>query len=636
MGLRYSDEDLPYLQHKVWFVALTILLFLVTVGSRLYYLQIYRGKSYRLISEQTSVREQEVRARRGRILDRGGRVLASSRAYFEIVAIPQKLVDRNRAFIDLAGLIGESYESIRTKYEEKRVGAPPFMPIPLIEDVSFDSVALVLEQHRRDYNPDRSPYLDGIEVRADSLRVYHYPELFSHALGYLKEIDKTELTTMESIFPAKYSLGDMIGANGLEGAYDVALRGQDGVMARVVDARGRSVTGDVDLAILAERASQEPIPGFDLMTTLDLDVQIAAERAMNARRGAVVAMIPQNGEILTLYSSPGYNANRITKNIDKLYWQMINLHEDKFLYNRAVQAAYPPGSIFKPVTALAGLMEEKITIETSFYCGGGMQFGSRRFKCWNAGGHGRVALNKGLAQSCDVYFYNVGLKAGVDGIHRHALTYGLGQKTGIEIAYENKGLIPSSEWKQKRYQQEWIESETLSVAIGQGYDLVTPVQAAKMVAMIANGGRSIVPHMGRTVSDRETGVQSPIEFETGEPVIQAEFLAVIQQGLIDVVHGAGTAKRLRQSPYKIAGKTGTAQVIGHDSGAKQTERTKPHGWFIAYAPYDDPKIAVSVIVENGGGGSSAAAPVAMEVINAYLGKIMPIEPKDPKPHKEAS
>jgi penicillin-binding protein 2 len=257
-----------------------------------------------------------------------------------------------------------------------------------------------------------------------------------------------------------------------------------------------------------------------------------------------------------------------------------------------------------------------------------LRFGRRRFKCWNLGGHGRVSLIRGIAQSCDVYFYNVGLKVGVDALHHYAHRYGLGEKTGIEIAFENPGLIPSTEWKKRRYGRKWIESETLSLAIGQGYNLLTPLQAARMIAMVANGGKPLTPHLGKRLVNPADKSTVKIQTPQGKPILPDRIIGLVQEGVIEVVHGAGTAKRMRASPYKIAGKTGTAQVIGHDSRAKRSQRTKPHGWFVGYAPYDQPKIAVAAIVENGGSGGAAAGPVVMKVIDTYLAKIMPLKKKN--------
>ncbi len=617
-----GDEQVSRISRKVAFLAVIVILFYGIILSRLFYLQIYRGKDYRILSEQISVREEELRARRGLILDRKGKVLADNRSYLEVVIIPQDLGDRDQPLSSLARLIGLTREEIKDKLNRAR-GHPPFFPVVLVSDAPYEMVSRIREYQRPDDLEQGEMVLKGVQVRSTYLRLYRYPELFSHVLGYLKEIDQATLERLskeKSPERERYSMGDLMGAAGVESAYDLDLRGIDGVKARVVDAQGKEIRDNPEIASLAERGSTLPVDGHHLMTTLDFKAQEEAAKALGDRRGAVVALDPQSGEVLVLYSSPGFDGNRIMGEIDREYWKKINLDENKYLYNRAIQAAYPPGSTYKVVGAFAGLETGIIKPESHFGCGGGLQFGNRYFHCWNKGGHGSVEIIRGIMQSCDVFFYNVGLKVGVDGLDEYARKLGLGAKTGIEIPYEQGGLIPSSEWKMKRFKQPWIQSETLSIAIGQGYDLATPLQNARMIAIIANGGRMITPHLGKMVLGNNRQVLRTIETTVGPPFIKPEVLDLIQKGLIGVVHGAGTAGRLRSSPHKIAGKTGTAQVIGYESKAARGERTKDHAWFVAYAPYDDPKIAVSVIVENGGHGGAAAAPVAQAVIDAYLGE----------------
>lgn len=615
-----SDNDVYFLHNKVSYLYLVLLIFIVIVLARLFYLQVYQGGRYRNLSAQISVREGEIKAERGFIFDRNYKILADNRPYFEIVVIPQYLKDKKRTIDSLTSLIPLDREDIKNKLYKARF-EPHFMPVVLVEDAPYEWVATIREYERPYYDEDTPYYLEGVEVIKTSLRKYLYPELFAHALGYLREIDKKTLKKFNEKYLDRYSRGDLMGASGLEKNYDLILRGFDGINARVVDAKGREVKGNPDVELLERRASYAPIAGHHLKTSLDFEAQKAAADALRERRGAVVALDPNTGEVLVLYSSPSFNANRIIKNVDKAYWQKINLDEDRYLYNRTVQAAYPPGSIYKVVTAFAGLDTEKISLKTGFSCHGGMRFGNRFFKCWNKGGHGYVTLLKGIAQSCDVFFYNVGNRVGVDILREYAEKYGLAKKTGIDIPYEQPGLIPTKKWKKKRYNQKWIKSETLSLSIGQGYNLLTPVQAARMVAIIANGGYWVKPHLAKVIVSRGKKVIEEKAIPLGEKVIPDESLKPIRQGLIDVIHGAGTAKRLRKSPYKIAGKTGTAQVIGHDSKVKRSKWTKPHGWFMAFAPYDNPKIAVAVIVENGGSGGAVAGPVAMEVIDTYLSKL---------------
>jgi penicillin-binding protein 2 len=388
-----------------------------------------------------------------------------------------------------------------------------------------------------------------------------------------------------------------------------------------VDARGREVNQTEDLRILQKSATVDPLQGLVLKSTLDFKTQVLAAKLFENKKGALVAMDPRTGEIISLYSSPGFDANRITKNIDKKYLSHINLHEDKILFNRTIQAMYPPASTYKIVTLTAGIESGVIDPEkTSFNCSGGLRFGNRFFKCWRSGGHGRVNTIRALGQSCDVFFYQLGLLVGVDGLAKYAKMFGLNASTGIEIPFEKSGLIPSKEWKKKRYNQDWIESETLSIAIGQSYDLVTPLQNVVVASIVANGGYTIKPHLGKALLDAEGNVVREIKHEkTATELVASKALEWVKKGMIEVVHGQGTAVRLKQSPFKIAGKTGTAQVISHGSKGIKGQSTEAHALFVAFAPYDDPKIAVSVIVEHGRGGSVAAAPIAMQVIDTYLG-----------------
>lgn len=620
MKLRYGmDEDISFLQRKVSILVVIVAVFILTVLGRLYYLQVYRGKIYRNLSEQISVREEELTARRGNIYDRRGTLLADHRPYFEIGIIPQFLTEAEKTITSLSRILSLSPEEIKIKLGEAEASAP-FKPVILVRDAPYDSVVKIREYNRPEDDPEAPIYLGGVVIRTSPLRRYLFPELFSHVLGYLTEIDQKTLDEFKSIYPDRYSLGDLVGATGIEQTYDRDLRGIDGIQARIVDARGREVREDPDLSLLRERASLRPTDGRDLMTTLDFEAQEAAQEAMGERRGAVVALEPSSGDVLVLYSAPGFDANRIMKSVDQPYWRELNIHEDKYLFNRAIQGTYPPGSIHKIVGAFAALNLGLVDLEEKMHCGGGLQFGNRYFKCWRPGGHGAVAFKRGLSESCDVFFYHVGLRVGVDGLREHAQIMGLGLPTGIDMPREKAGLIPSTAWKERRLGQPWIESETLSVVIGQGYNLVTPLQSARMISMIANGGHPLTPQVGKTLIDPNDGGGRKILSREGESVIRKDIRQQIHQALIEVVHGNGTARQLRYSPYKIAGKTGTAQVIGHGSRVVPSERTKPHAWFVAYAPYDDPQIALAVIVENGGGGSAVAAPVAKKIIEAYLAK----------------
>ncbi|MBU1917504.1 penicillin-binding protein 2 [bacterium] len=595
------------------------MLFIFIVLARLYFLQIMKGEHYQNLADETFIRVEETVAKRGNIVDRNGAILADTRTYYEIVMIPQYLDEKEKIIDSLLSILPLTKEDILEKLAAARFEAK-FQPVVIVDDAPYDWVAKVREHILPEYDPQSDFSLNGVDVRFYPLRRYLHPEVFAHALGYLREIDQAALKKAREEQPGVFTMRDLIGAAGLEYAYEIALKGSDGVLARVVNARGREVTTDKDLNVLKKKATVNPKAGQTLMTTIDFNAQLAAYEAFQelGKKGTVVALDPQTGEILALLSYPGFDANRITKNIDKEYWKMINLHEDKYLYNRAIQGMYPPASTYKVIGLTAGIDTGKIDPETKkVSCSGGMHFGNRYFKCWTA--HGTLNTLHGLSRSCDVFFYKLGLALGVDGLAAYAKMFGLGAKTGIEIPYEKSGLVPTSAWKEKRYKQKWYESETLSVSIGQSYNLVTPLQNAVVAAMVANGGYKVWPHLGKALFDQQGSLVNEIKGKT-EPttLVGSKGLEWAKKGMIEVVHGYGTAGRLKQSPNKIAGKTGTAQVVGHGAKVKKGVNTENHGLFIAFAPYDDPKIAVSVVVEHGRGGSATAAPVAMKVIDAYF------------------
>lgn len=595
-------------------------LLIVIIAIRLFYLQVVEGPHYQKIATEIFVREQEILAPRGLILDRHGKVLADSREELEIILVPQYSPDVSRTVKSLCHLLPLDCEDVKNRIHLKSRQAA-FEPVVLAERVPYDWAAILREHIQHEYHPESPHHLEGVELRVTPVRRYLYPELFAHALGYLREVSPNELEVFGKILPDRYTPGDLIGVAGVEKTYDLDLRGQDGTLGRVVDARGREWRDIPDLNVLREKATLPPVPGHNLHTSLDFAAQMAAAAHFQDKKGSVVALDPKTGEVLVLYSSPGFDANRITRKIDKKYWQHINLHEDRLLFNRATQAMYPPASTYKVVAALAGIESGVIDpVNTKFTCRGGMQFGNRRFKCWHRG-HGTLSLVHGISQSCDVFFYNLGLKVGVDRLAKYAGIMGLGRPTGIDIPFEKSGLVPTSAWKEQRFKDRWYDSETLSVVIGQSYNQVTILQNAKMMAMLANGGYEITPHLAKEIVAPGGRLVRSVSFEKKPTEITAKSsLEWVQKGVIEVVQGYGTATRLRLSPHKIAGKTGTAQVVGHDSSLHGKARFENHALFIGMAPYDDPKIVVSVMVENGRGGSVAAAPVAMSVIDAYLGQ----------------
>ncbi len=594
-------ENISVLHKKIPWVIIVFFIFYASVVARLYYLQIIEYQYYDRLSTDIVLREDEIVARRGNIVDRNGIVIASDRLYHSVALVPQFIDNASQTIDSLAQVISIDQEKAIQKYKANHY-LPPFLPREIIADADFETIAHLSEFIGNGLHFTEEDPLRGVVIRTMPIRYYLYPDYFAHVLGYMREIDKDHLGYLkESTYKELYSLGDLVGASGLERQYDVYLKGYDGVKAHVVDAKGREIVGLKDVDVIKKKLERPARDGYTLVTALDFYAQQSAADAMKGQKGAVVAMNPQTGEVLVLYSAPTFDGNRITKVIDKEYWKHINLDSDRFLFNRALQAMYPPASTYKPMVLAAGIDKGVIKPDrTKYACGGGVQFGNRFFKCWSKG-HGIVDAVKSLAQSCDVFYYRVGMQLGVDGIAEYANVFGYGQKTGIDLPFEKSGLVPTKEWKQKRHKQAWVESETLSVAIGQSYDLATPLQSAVATALIANGGYHVVPQVakeilsadGRQVIKKMTPMRSPTA------MLHSEALEWAKKGMIEVVQGAGTARKLKQNPYRIAGKTGTAQVIGHDSRVKMTAHTENHALFNAFAPYDDPQIVVSVIVENG-------------------------------------
>jgi penicillin-binding protein 2 len=384
----------------------------------------------------------------------------------------------------------------------------------------------------------------------------------------------------------------------------------------VVNAFGREVTWPG-----IELLHEEPTNGANLHLTIDSRLQEAAREGLADRRGAVAALDPRTGEVLALYSAPSLDLNRLSLPEGNAYWKELVTDKGRPLYNRAIQGTYPPASTFKITTSSAALGEGEITPRTELFCGGGLNFGGRFYQCWRDGGHGHISLARALASSCDTFFYQLGLKLGPDKIARYAGLLGLGGLTGIDIPGEKAGLVPTEAWKEKRFGVRWQAGESLSTSVGQGYNTVTPLQNAVMIATIAGGGKKVIPHTASKLIDKNGNVVYAWQEKQQGQVLPQEVVKSIKEGLEGAVEGPeGTANRLKALGLKIAGKTGTAQVISKEAWRGGVEELKDHAWFVGYAPYDDPKIAVAVIVEHGGFGASAAAPVAGRIIETYLKK----------------
>ncbi|HNS14941.1 MAG TPA: penicillin-binding protein 2 [Syntrophorhabdaceae bacterium] len=578
-------EETPTSKFKwcnlILIITMTVLLI------RLWDLQIMRGSEMRKLSEQNRIRVKKVIAPRGIIYDRSGRVLADTRPSFNVYITPEDIKDFSQTVDGLAKLLDVDRDDVIDKLKAAS-RMPPSFPVKIKSDIPMDEVAKI-EAHR--------VYIPGASIQIEPKRNYPYGKMLAHTLGYVSEINDEELKTKEY---KDYSPGDYIGKYGLEKNYENYLRGVDGEKRVEVDARGREVR---TLDII------EPTAGNSLHLNIDMDLQEVVENSMENKKGGCVAIDPKTGGVLVLASRPAFDPNKFASGITKEDWKAIALDKTHPLQNRVTQGRYPPGSTFKIALALKALELGIINERTTFLCRGGFPFGNRVFRCWKKGGHGNVAVHRAIVESCDVFFYNVGLKLGIDRIHEMAASIGLGKLTGIDLPGEKQGLVPSAAWKKKTYGQPWYEGETVSVAIGQGAVWLTPIQLAQLASFVANDGVTFRPQLVNKVVSPEGKVLKVFEHVMNSNIkLKKETLKLVKDGMRGVVNEpGGTAYGSRLQNVAMCGKTGTAQTASLDKGGHD------HAWFIAYAPSEEPAIAITALVEHGGHGSSAAAPIAKAI-----------------------
>lgn len=581
-------EDSKY----VWSKRIVVLILIILL-IRLWDLQIMRGSEMKRLSEQNRIRINKIVAPRGVIYDRKGRIIADTRPSFNIYISHEDMKNFDQTIDGLTALIKISKEEIMEKLEAAK-GQPASFPVKIKSDVSLDDVAKI-EANR--------VYLPGVNIQVEPKRFYHYGKMFAHLVGYVSEISDEELKKKEY---QNYSPGDFVGRYGLERSYETYLRGVDGEKRVEVDSRGR------EMRILEQK---NPIPGNSIYLNVDLDIQGTVDKAFENKRGGCIAVDPKTGGVIALVSSPTFDPNKFVSGITKEEWQIIALDKRHPLQNRVIQGRYPPGSTFKIVSAIKGLELGIIDERTSFSCRGGFSYGGRVFRCWKKGGHGNINVHRAIVESCDVFFYNLGLRLGVDRIHEISDLIGLGRVTGIDLPGEKDGLIPSTQWKKKVYGKPWFEGETVSVSIGQGAVWLTPIQLVQLASFVANEGINYKPMIVNRIVSQEGKV-----IKTFEPVmntdarLKKETIRIVKDGMKGVVNeGGGTAYGSRLEHVSMSGKTGTAQSVG-----EKGKNLGDHAWFIAYAPSDNPAIAISVLVEYGGHGSSVAAPVAKTITEAMF------------------
>ena len=600
----YLDSvDLEWFNNRLIGVLVVVLAAFAVLLARLLYLQVIEGKELRRLSEINSIRLQDLPAPRGLIFDRKGRMLVDNRPSFDLYIVLKDARPLDATLKKLSRFVNETPEALNTRIQNaKKKGA--YKPILLKEDIGRDVLATV-EVHKFE--------LPGVVVTVSPRRHYLYHEHAVHLLGYMGEINAEELQCDPY---SDCKVGDFIGKFGVEKSYDDILRGKRG---------GRQVEVNATGQIISILDTVNPLPGRNITLSIDFELQEKAEALLEGNAGALVAVDPNTGSILAMASWPAFDPNLFVSGMSREQWQGLITNPFRPMENKAVQAEYPPASTYKIITAIAGLEEGVIDETTTFFCPGYYKYGNRVYRCWRRAGHGDVNVVKALAQSCDVFFYQVGEAVGVDKLAWYATKCGLGSTTGIGLDGEERGLVPTAAWKRKRIGVSWQGGETLSIAIGQGYNLVTPLQMAMVAAAVGNGGTRYKPMLVKSIEDveqKEITENRPVVI--GTLPVSAKTLELVHLGLWEVVNDIrGTAWATRLPGIQFSGKTGTAQVVslraeGSQEGGEKVTLPKDHAWFVAYGPSTEPKIAVAVIVEHGEHGSSAAAPIASELIKTYL------------------
>lgn len=607
-------------------IAAVVVIGLLAAGlvARLVWLQIVRYDHFTDLAQGNRVRTEALPPPRGMIYDRAGMVLAENRPAYQLELVREQVKDLDAT---LAGLVriglleADDLDFVRRAIRSRR----PFDGVPIRMRLTEEDMArFALHRHR----------FPGVDIRTRLARHYPQADVAVHAVGYVGTLSESDLQRVDR---EEYSGLSTIGKVGVEGAFEEALRGRKGSREIMVNAQGRSVERedvlDVPLRTVAAK------PGADLILTLDLEVQRVAEQAIAGRRAAIVALDPRNGDVIALASRPGFDPNGFARGLTRAEFAALNEDPDRPLFNRALRGTYPPGSTIKPVVALAGLEHGIVTPTTTRACPGwySLPGSSHRFRDWRRSGHGSVALIEAVAQSCDIYFYALATQLGVDRLREFLARFALDGPTGLDAGGEKAGLLPSPEWKKRafkqRAQQVWFPGETVIFGIGQGYMTSTPLQIAQMTAVLAMRGAGFRPRLVRALRDPVTRAETPIP-PAPLPSVQLRDpanWALAVESMVAVMQGGTASRSAIGAPYSIAGKTGTAQVFTVAQNARYdesaiSERLWDHAWFVAFAPAEDPRIAIAVLVENGRSGSGTAAPIARAIMDAYLLRKFPPPP----------
>jgi penicillin-binding protein 2 len=570
---------------RIGYIVVVIFLILIM---RLWQIQILQGNKYKELSESNRLRIISVPAPRGILFDRKGIPLVRNSSYF-CASVTCGEFDMGKIHL-LSKVLSMTTDEILFKINQERLGSfNPINPVKLKEGLSFEEVAYI-EARKSDF--------PGLIIETEASREYIYGSIGSHLIGYLGKINPSQSKdpSFKDVPPNAF-----IGQWGAEMLFDKSLRGIPGEKVLEVDSLGR------EIRLLKEK---NPIKGNDIRLSLDINLQKEAEEAFAERSGALVAIKPDTGELLGLLSRPSFDPNHFAKGVLYEEWLALTQDKNKPMLNRALQSQYPPGSTFKIIMAIAGLEEGVITPETKVECRGGITYGRWHFGCWRKQGHGVVSLHRALVESCDVYFYEVGKRLGIDKIYDYASSFGLGKETGFKLVNERRGLIPNTKWKKENKKQPWYPGETLNTAIGQGYVAATPIQMAVMMSAVVNGGNLYRP----------TLIKGTTPVLSGKIKAQSESLEIVKRALSGVVNEpGGTGWAAKSNLVSICGKTGTAQVIAMKGSTQHlSEKFRDHAWFVAFAPLEKPEVSLSVFVEHGGHGGATAAPIAKKAIEGYL------------------
>src|SRR5512133_2244947 len=610
--LRNVEADLSRFRMRVLVASIVVLVAFVLLVSRLIYLQVYRHTDLSEQAENNRTTIVPVVPNRGLILDRNGIVLATNYSAYTLEVTPSRIANLDRTIDELSQVIDiqpRDKRGFKKLLEESK----SFESLPIRTKLTDEEVARFAAQRYR---------FAGVDIKARLFRSYPWGELASHVIGYIGRVNQAEKKAMEDWEDediANYRGTDYIGKLGIEQAYEKQLHGITGVEQVETSAAGRAVR---------MLASSPSTPGNTVMLSIDIKLQKLVEDLYGERRGALVALDPKTGEVLSFVSKPTFDPNLFVEGIDSENWQALNESLDKPLLNRALRGTYPPGSTYKPFMALAALETGKRTPEQTIFDPGYFMFGGHRFRDDKEGGHGNVDMYHSIVASCDTYYYMLANDLGVDTIHEHMQRFGFGELTGIDIFGEVRGLLPSTAWKRKAYkkpeQQKWYAGETISLGIGQGYNNFTMLQLASAVGTLANNGIKMKPHLVKEVVDIITHAPTTTEHESvGEVIAKAANIAVIKHAMVGVNLEGTSSASFRGAPYTSGGKTGTAQVVQIKANekyvaSKMEERFRDHALFTAFAPAEDPKIALAIIVENAGFGAKYSAPIARRVIDYWL------------------